>query len=166
MDERNRKSEGMDEDTKSAIGTGAGGLAGAAAGAALGTVVPGVGNVVGAVIGGAIGLVGGAAAGHAIAEHIDPKQEDDYWRNNYSSRPYAQNANYDDYGPAYRYGWETRGRYPVGQQFDEVEPHLRQDWDRSKGSSKLSWDNAKQASRDAWDRIERALPGDADKDGK
>ncbi len=30
----------------------------------------------------------------------------------------------------------------------------------------MGWDKAKQASRDAWDRIERALPGDFDKDGK
>lgn len=156
----------MDESTKSAVGTGAGAVAGAAAGAALGTIIPGVGNVVGAVIGGAVGLAGGAAAGKAIADHIDPKREDEYWRDNYSTRPYASDATYDDYGPAYRYGWETRGQYPAEQRFDEVEPRLSQDWDSKRGNSKLSWDRAKHASRDAWDRIERALPGDADKDGK
>jgi hypothetical protein len=34
-----------------------------------------------------------------------------------------------------------------------------------KGKSRLGWDRAKEATRDAWNRIERAIPGDSDRDG-
>ncbi len=152
----NRESERMDKDKKNAVGTGVGAAAGAAAGAAVGTVVPGVGNVVGALVGGAIGLAGGAAAGRAIAS-IDPDAEDEFWRNNYNKRTYAAGATYDDFGPAYRYGWETRSRYPAERRFDDVESELKGDWDSQRGSSNLSWDRAKHASREAWERIERSL---------
>lgn len=151
---------------KGTKGAAAGGLAGAAAGAAIGTAVPGVGNAVGAVIGGVVGAAGGAALGKLIADKIDPTAEDRYWRDNYSTRPYAGDTSYDDLGPAYRYGWETRGRYPTNKRFDEVESNLSSEWERSRGTSRLGWERAKHASRDAWDRIERALPGDFDKDGK
>ena len=44
------------------------------------------------------------------------------------------------------------------------------DWDRAKGTSRLGWEKAKYASRDAWQRVsdtvERAIPGDSDRDGK
>jgi phage tail tape-measure protein len=157
----------MDKEDKKKAGTAAGAVAGAAAGAALGTVIPGVGNVVGAVIGGAVGLAGGAAAGAMIADKIDPDEENKYWEQNYKTRPYAKDASsYDDVKPAYQYGWETRGQYPVNKRFDEVEPELGSKWDSVKGKSAMGWDRAKQASRDAWDRIERKLPGDFDKDGK
>jgi hypothetical protein len=47
-----------------------------------------------------------------------------------------------------------------------LEAVLRKGRESSRGTSKLSWNKAKKASRDAWDRIERALPGDSDRDGK
>ena len=72
---------------------------------------------------------------------------------------------YDDYAPAYRVGYEGAGRY-AGRRFDEVETDLRRDYDSVRGSSKLSWEKAKSAARAAWDRIERAMPGDADGDGR
>ena len=81
-------------------------------------------------------------------------------------RPYAADTSYDDLGPAYRYGWETRGRYDGSRRFDDVEADLGQGWETSRGTSRLGWERAKHASRDAWDWIERALPGDADRDGK
>jgi len=161
-----RNSNTTNENSRSTLGTGAGALAGAAAGAALGTVIPGVGNVVGAVIGGAVGLAGGAAAGKAIADSIDPKVEDDYWRKNHSNSSYASGSTYDEYGPAYRYGWETRAKHPIDQSFSDVESDLGKDWDRSRGHSKLGWDRAKHATQAAWDRVERAIPGDSDGDGK
>ena len=154
------------ETKKGAVGIGTGALAGGAAGAAIGTAVPGVGNVVGAVVGGLVGGAVGAVTGKAIADSIDPKIEDQYWRDNYAARPYASDTKYEDLGPAYQYGWETRGQYDREKRFDDVEAELGSGWDRSKGQSRLTWDRAKHASRDAWDRIERALPGDADRDGK
>ena len=148
------------------VGAAAGGVAGAAAAGALaGTTAGPVGTIVGAVAGAVIG----GLAGKGVAEAIDPVAEDAYWRENYSSRPYVAGGSYDDYGPAYRYGVDNYGRYQ-GRRFDDVEAELSRDWRRAKGSSKLTWDNAKHATRDSWERVsdavERAVPGDSDRDGK
>ena len=52
----------------------------------------------------------------------------------------------------------------------DAEPDLKRDWERVRGNSSLSWENAKDATRDAWQRmsdaVERAVPGDSDRDGK
>ena len=71
----------------------------------------------------------------------------------------------DDYGPAYRYGWESRGRY-ADRSWDEVESDLEGGWESAKSNSRLGWEKAKHATRDAWHRVERAIPGDADNDGR
>ena len=109
-------------------------------------------------------------AAHLFAALLHPTAEDAYWRDTYSTRPYvARGASFDDYGPAYRYGVDSYGRYD-GRTFDEVEGDLARDWRRAKGASKLSWENAKHATRDSWERVsdavERAIPGDSDRDGK
>lgn len=149
------------------VGTGVGAAAGGiAAGAAVGTVAGPIGTAAGAVAGALVG----ALAGREIAEQIDPSEEDAYWESNYGARPYVERGtSYDDYGPAYRYGVDVYPAY-VGRDFDEVEPDLRRDWDSARGSSALGWHDAKHAVRDSWrrlsDRIERATPGDSDRDGK
>jgi len=116
-----------------------------------------------------VGTAGGAFAGGG-AERINPTVEDTYWRDNYSTRPYiTKNASYDDYGPAYRYGYE---RYPQhrGKSWEQVENDMERDWERFKGKSRLTWTDAKHATKDAWIRVkdafERAMPGDSDRDGK
>ncbi|MBV9890599.1 MAG: hypothetical protein JO090_06915 [Rhizobacter sp.] len=143
------------------VGTAAGAVAGGAAGAAVGSAAGPVGTVVGA----AVGAVVGGLAGKGIAEQIDPTVEDAYWRDHFSSRPYASGSTYDEYRPAYRHGWDSYSKYP-GRRFDEVESDLSRDWDRTKGESRLTWDRAKLATKDAWnrvsDRVERA--GDSDYD--
>jgi hypothetical protein len=96
---------------------------------------------------------------------FDPQVEETYWRANHSKQPYASGTTYDEYGPAYRYGWESHSRY-TGRRFEDVENDLERGWDKAKGTSKLTWMKAKNAVRDAWHRIERALPGDADNDGR
>ncbi|HWJ05391.1 MAG TPA: hypothetical protein VNS57_06325 [Steroidobacteraceae bacterium] len=151
----------------------AGGLAGAAvAGAATGTIAGGpLGTVAGAIAGVVAGSVIGGIAGKALAERVNPAHEDEYWRHEFPSRPYAVASphGWDDFGPAYRYGYE---RYPAyeGRRFDEVEPEFARDWEQSRGDSRLAWDEARHATRDAYERIassiERALPGDADRDGR
>jgi hypothetical protein len=149
------------------VGTGLGAAAGGiAAGAAVGTVAGPVGTLVGAVA----GAVAGGLAGKGIAEMIDPTAEEAYWRENYASRPYvASEGTFDDYGPAYRYGVDSYGRFE-GRTFEQAEPELMREWDRAKGTSRLGWEKAKYASRDAWQRVsdtvERAIPGDSDRDGK
>jgi hypothetical protein len=153
------------------VGAAVGGVAGGVAGgAAAGAAVGGMTGPVGAAVGAVAGAVVGAMAGKGAAKAADPVAEDNYWRDNYSSRPYiASGASYDDYSPAYRYGVESYSRHP-GRSFDEVEPDLGRDWHASRGGSSLEWEHAKHASRDAWHRVsnavERATPGDSDRDGK
>jgi hypothetical protein len=138
------------------IGTGVGAAGAGAAGAAIGAVAGPIGAAVGAVV----GAVAGGLAGKGVAEAVNPTEEDNYWRDNYASRPYVQpGTTYDEYSPAYRYGWESQSRYS-GKKFEDVETDLSRDWDRAKGRSRLDWEKAKSAARDAWDRVERSMPGD------
>ena len=132
------------------LGTGVGAAAGGvAAGALAGSVVGPVGTVVGA----AVGAIMGGLAGKDVAEMIDPTIEAAYWRENFKSQPYADNAtNFDDYGPAYDYGVSSYTKYP-GRSFDEVEDDLSRDWDGARGPSKLQWVQARNATRDAWERV-------------
>jgi hypothetical protein len=149
------------------VGTGLGAVAG---GAAAGAAAASVAGPVGTVIGAAAGAVAGALAGKGIARLADPTAEESYWRQNYSSRPYVTSgSSFDEYAPAYRYGVDAYGRHE-GRTFDQVEPELKRDWDGAKGTSKLIWESAKHAARDSWQRlsdfVERATPGDSDRDGK
>ncbi len=147
------------------VGTGVGGVGGAAAGAAIGAVA----GPLGSLVGGAIGAVAGGLVGKGVAEGIDPTVEEGYWRDNYSTRPYVGSSNdysyEDDYLPAYKYGWENRSKYQ-DRSFDDADSELGTGWDRNKGNSRLGWDEAKHATKDAWHRVERAIPGDADNDGR
>jgi hypothetical protein len=115
-----------------------------------------------------VGAVAGGLAGHAAGEAVNPSVEDIYWRQAHIREPYyRKDFTYDDYGPAYRTGYEGAGRYSgQNRRFDDVEPELRGDYQRLKGKSRLAWEDAKAAARAAWDRVERALPGDADDDGR
>jgi hypothetical protein len=148
------------------VGGAAGGIAG---GAAAGAAVGGMSGPVGAAVGAVVGAVAGAMAGKGIANAVDPVAEDAYWRDNYATRPYASGSNYEDYGPAYGYGVDAYTRYP-GRAFDEVEAELGREWKNRRGRSSLEWDSARYAARDAWQRlsdaVERATPGDSDRDGK
>lgn len=159
----NHKDDKAGSGTGAVLGAATGGIAGgAAAGALAGGLTGPVGAAVGAVVGAAIGAMAGRKA--------DPVAEDSYWRDNYLTRPYARkDASFDDYSPAYRSGVESYSRNP-GRSFDDIEPQLGRDWNSNRGRSSLEWEHAKPAARDAWDRIsnsiERAIPGDSDKDGR
>ena len=139
---------------------------GAGGGAMAGAVVGSAGGPVGAAAGAAIGAVAGGAAGKGMAHAVNHDREDAYWRGAHIHEPYYNpELSYDDYAPAYRMGWESRARYDGGT-FEQYEPAFRNDWDVVKGDSRLEWADAKHAARAGWDRIERALPGDADGDGR
>lgn len=144
------------------VGTGVGAAAGGAAGAAVGVV----GGPVGIAVGTVIGAVAGGLAGKAAGEAANPTAEDAYWRDQYRKEPYYNASRpYEDYAPAYRTGYETRGKYP-DRRFDDVQADLETHYNANRGNSNLSWNDAKLATRAAWDRIERAVPGDSDRDGK
>lgn len=135
------------------VGVGVGAIGtGAAAGAVGGMVAGPIGAVAGAVVGAVVGGV----VGKATAEVINPTEETRYWKESHASGPYATSSfGYDEYAPAYRYGWESVGRRgSTGQTFDSVESDLGRGWDSVKGTSRLAWDQAKHASRAAWDRVQ------------
>jgi hypothetical protein len=80
--------------------------------------------------------------------------EDNYWHENFSSRPYTIGADYyERFRPAYRYGFESATR--LGERsWEEVETELRAGWDRYeyRKDNTSTWDDIKAAVRDAWDR--------------
>jgi hypothetical protein len=149
------------------VGVGIGAAGAGAAGAAIGAV----GGPIGAAAGAVIGAVAGCLAGKGVAESVNPTDEDTYWRNKYRTRDYVdRETDYDrDLAPAYRSGY-TAAAANRGRRFDEVESDLGRNWEKSRDRSRLGWDRAKAATRDAYerasDKIERAMPGDSDRDGK
>jgi hypothetical protein len=144
------------------IGEGTGAVAGAATGAVVGSAAGPVGTVVGALAGGALGAKGGGA----IAEAVNPTEYTTYFEKNYKSAPYyVSGSEWRDYQPAYRYGYDTYGQY-TGRKFEEIENDLARGWENTKAQSRLAWNEAKDAVRDGWRRIERAMPGDAGRDGR
>jgi hypothetical protein len=147
------------------VGTGVG----ATGAGVVGTIVGGaVGGPVGGVVGAVVGSVVGGLAGKSVAEEINPTVEDEYWQSNYPSRPYAEASyTYDDYSPAYRTGYQGYSTYAGrGMTYADAEPELKAEYERQHGNGRLNWEKAKHATRDAWDRLERAIPGDIDRDGK
>jgi hypothetical protein len=81
--------------------------------------------------------------------------EDNYWHENFTSRPYALGPDYyDRFRPAYRYGFES-AQHGLGRNWDEAEPDLRRGWEsyQHRGDSPSAWDEIRDAVRDAWDRM-------------
>jgi hypothetical protein len=80
--------------------------------------------------------------------------EDDYWRTNYQTRPYASSAQrgYDYYQPGYRYGYEAASRYR-DRDWNDVESDLSRDWNSYEGRGTSTWEQMKDAVRDAWNRM-------------
>jgi hypothetical protein len=144
------------------IGAGTGAVAGAVAGGAVGSVAGPVGTTIGAITGGIVG----AKAGDSIAEAVNPTEYTKHFKERYQQAPYYQaNREWNDYEPAYKYGYDTYGQYR-GRDFDSVESDLERKWDQTRGESRLAWNEARAAVRDGWHHIERKLPGDADGDGR
>ena len=144
------------------IGAGTAAVGGAIAGAAIGSL----GGPIGTVIGAVAGAVGVAKAGDALSEAVNPSEYQEYFEGRYrNAEYYSTGRNWDDYEPAYRYGYGTYGQYR-GQRFEDIEPTLERDWDRAKAESRLTWSEARGAVRDGWYHIERAIPGDAEGNGR
>ena len=78
--------------------------------------------------------------------------DDEYWRKNYRTRPYAlSTSDYDSWRGGYRYGYEAAGRYR-GRDWNDVEHDLSRGWDRYEHRGASTWEQIKGAVRDAWDR--------------
>jgi hypothetical protein len=83
---------------------------------------------------------------------VDWESEDEYWRTNYRTRPYAAKDDYGYYRPAYRYGYDAAGRYE-GRDWADIESDLERDWTSYEDRGESTWAQMKHAVRDAWDRI-------------
>ena len=80
--------------------------------------------------------------------------EDNYWFENFTSRPYALGPDfYERFRPAFRYGFES-AQHHLGRSWDEAEPDLRRGWNsyEHRGSKPSEWAEIRDAVRDAWDR--------------
>ena len=81
------------------------------------------------------------------------QDEDAYWRNNFSTRPYtASSPDYSNWEGGYRYGYESATRNS-GRSWDDVEPELSRGWSSYQYRGSSTWEQMKHAVRDAWDRV-------------
>jgi uncharacterized protein (TIGR02271 family) len=77
---------------------------------------------------------------------------DDDFRRDYQSRYASSGGSYDDYAPAYQYGYEAASdsRYQ-GRSWDQVESDLRTDYSRRYPNS--TWERLKDSVRYGWDKV-------------
>lgn len=90
--------------------------------------------------------------------------EDNYWFENFSSRPYSLGPDYyDRFRPAYRYGFDS-AHHGLGRSWDDAEADLRAGWDRyeHRGAQPSAWEEIKEAVKDAWDRVVGRSTGEAE----
>jgi hypothetical protein len=119
------------------------------AGGIMGAVAGPVGVVAAAAVGGALGGV----VGESIARDVNPTLEETYWGHTYHTRPYIiVGHGYESYRPAYRVGIDGYLANPT-ENFDSLEPSLRNNWNIARGNSKLEWSEAREAARDAFSRL-------------
>ncbi len=78
------------------------------------------------------------------------------WRGAFRSRPYcADETTYDDWRPAYRYGFDSAVRHGGRPWDDTLEKELESEWEgySKRNSLEWGWHRVKDAVRDAWNRI-------------
>lgn len=132
------------------VGTGLGATGGAIAGAAAGLV----GGPIGVAVGTVVGAVIGGFAGKEAAEVANPTEHDAYWREAHTGEPYyLSEYTYDEYGPAYRAGYEARF---AGTDWDATRAEWARRWDAEHADGKLKWEKAEPAVKAAWERANRA----------
>jgi hypothetical protein len=162
----------------SKVGTAAGTVGGAATGAAIGSVGGPVGTVIGGAAGAVVGA-GAGATGDVVGERSMPvdsyrsqnaydedtsssgdlgnprlggnfAQYDQDFHDHYRSTALSSGHSYDDYVPAYRFGYDQASdmRYANGT-WDAVENDLRRDWEQRDPNS---WVDFKAAVRYAWEK--------------
>jgi uncharacterized protein (TIGR02271 family) len=77
---------------------------------------------------------------------------DDEFRRDFQTRYASTGGNYEDYAPAYQYGFQAASdtRYQ-GRNWDEVESDVRSDYGRRYPNS--AWDRVKDSIRYGWDKV-------------
>ena len=84
-------------------------------------------------------------------QNVNPTEEDAWWEANHDLQPYADIAEYAEFAPAYRTGYEGFERFGADHTFDEVEDELEEAYELE--GSDLMWEEARDAARAAWDRV-------------
>ena len=136
-------------------GTAIGSASGAATGAALGLI----GGPIGAIIGGIAGAIVGGGVGHEVGEWNDPTEDEAYWKEQHTDRPYVkQGENYDNYAGAYRYGGHSARALNGSNQggtavaFEESENDIRAGWEKNRKPTDPDYSKVRGAIKDAYDR--------------
>ena len=109
------------------------------------------------------------ASGMPITSTSSTWSNDEDFRTHYSDYLSGSGSTYEEYEPAYRYGSDlgNDARYR-GRGWSEIESDARRDWESRNPND--GWERFKAAVRRGWERtsdvIERAIPGDSDRDGR
>lgn len=83
----------------------------------------------------------------------DESEFRNHWQRAYGNVGNTEGA-YEDYAPAYRYGYSMAGNQQYrGQRWEDVEPNLRQDWESNHPGKESTWERMKDAVRHGWDRM-------------
>lgn len=114
-------------------------------------------------------VAGAVQAQQAQQARTDAAAEHAYWKEHFHQLPSVPaTATYEQYAPAFQYGWESRGgcsAKPPAERpsFESAENELRRRWQERPAAAELSWDLARDAVRAAWERVEQAIGSEAPK---
>lgn len=126
----------------------------------------GSGAVAGAITGAAVGGIVGAKTGGALAELVNPTDYTTCFPNSYRTAPYyPAGAGWSDYEPAGKYGYDSYESLR-GRRFEDVESELEAAGTRRGATASSPGATPGRPCANGWHHIERALPGDADRDGR
>jgi len=79
------------------------------------------------------------------------------FRNDYQTRYASQGGNFEQYQPAYRYGYELNSNPTYqGRDWNTIEPEIRRDWETRQPNT---WDRFRNSIRYAWERSTGAGQG-------
>jgi hypothetical protein len=108
------------------------------------------------------------ASGMAVTSTSSTWSDDEDFRAHYGEYLVTLGT-YEDYEPAYRYGSDLgRDARYRGRGWSEIESDARRDWESRNPND--TWERFKSAVKRGWERasnvVERAIPGDSDRDGR
>jgi uncharacterized protein (TIGR02271 family) len=90
--------------------------------------------------------------GQQAAMQAEPALDDSAFRTHWQQSFSQAGGRYEDYAPAYSYGYTLHGSNEYrGRTWEEVEPQIRADWEAKHADS--PWERAKDAVRVGWERM-------------
>lgn len=84
-------------------------------------------------------------------QDVNVEQLDTRYGQHFQQNYGQQQAKFDDYAPAYQYGYDLRGNQAyANQKWDQIEPNARADWEKKQPGT---WERVKGAVRHAWENV-------------